>query len=86
MEELKKYPGQVIWKSTTSIHKQEGKIMGAFRRYLTNQVILLVPTNKRRSFQRQNVVWTLLQLSISAGKINFAFPVQDPIIQTNFFG
>jgi len=41
IEELKRYRGEVIWKSTTAIHDQNVKVMGSFRRYITAQRVLL---------------------------------------------
>lgn len=38
LRELKTFKGTVVWKSTTAIHLQDIKVMGAFRRYLTDQV------------------------------------------------
>lgn len=41
IEELQTYRGKAIWKSTTAIHHQNIEVMGAFRRFLTNQRVLL---------------------------------------------
>ncbi|XP_065666023.1 uncharacterized protein LOC101240934 [Hydra vulgaris] len=44
IEELHHFKGRAIWKSTTAIHQQDksgNEVMGAFRRYLTNQRVQL---------------------------------------------
>ncbi|XP_066921499.1 uncharacterized protein [Clytia hemisphaerica] len=41
LETLKTFQGHVIWKSTTAIHNQDIRVMGAFRRYLTSQRVEL---------------------------------------------